>query len=564
MKDLRVPHPFKRFTLLILILIALLPFQNCGGLHTLDPAVTTDQTGNTERGNDSASPLTPSLTQPPFFVASNSVDRSGFILPAAGQVVVPAFGKDEQGRTRGIFYSSDGQKVFAYDTSGKNIWTVSRKNLGVVPSLDWNKDGIADAFVSERIDTLTSVSCYDNNGDIATTTSAPYTWLHLLNGLDGSVLYSIGSPLPDFCWSSPSAGPTLLPQWTPVSSIASQKDGAFAVAPYYATQSWIFLRDSQGQVKAHSQTYPSTSAFAAYDQAQTVDPAGTVKHWTNAHAFNGLFSQGQFGYFTSGRYASFHLTEYSSSQLSFDVPFQPSGHTEGSGRNYGLVAKDPFSSRVSLISGCSVYSLYQDLLNGNISYDPYCGINRHFTMIDTSSGQLIGSRFYSYVHNGGTGASNYLGRVLYPSNPILKSASGPSHLIYNVYENGYWNMHISQPGVTEDLYLLKHYVVWDVIDIDGDGADEILFSPTKLPSQPDVPGYYFPQFTTYVGHFNQAKELVILKEYKDRLPLLVQSPKRDSVSSSENALMSAVRVLGKTKSFYMIDSSKKTLEQEYE
>ncbi|WP_413613112.1 SGNH/GDSL hydrolase family protein [Bdellovibrio sp. HCB-110] len=49
MKNLSIPHPFKRFSVLILILIALLPFQNCGGLHTLDPAIATGETSNPDK-----------------------------------------------------------------------------------------------------------------------------------------------------------------------------------------------------------------------------------------------------------------------------------------------------------------------------------------------------------------------------------------------------------------------------------------------------------------------------------------------------------------------------------
>ncbi|MEM6295207.1 MAG: hypothetical protein AAGA54_28305, partial [Myxococcota bacterium] len=43
----------------------------------------------------------------------------------------------------------------------------------------------------------------------------------------------------------------------------------------------------------------------------------------------------------------------------------------------------------------------------------------------------------------------------------------------------------------------------DIRDLDGDGIDEWVLSPTELPEDPDVPGYYFPKWRTDVMTWNE-------------------------------------------------------------
>src|SRR5262249_12123800 len=40
-------------------------------------------------------------------------------------------------------------------------------------------------------------------------------------------------------------------------------------------------------------------------------------------------------------------------------------------------------------------------------------------------------------------------------------------------------------------------------DVDGDGVEELLASPTELPGDPDVPGYYFTKWQTTAFHWNE-------------------------------------------------------------
>src|SRR5205814_3930004 len=141
----------------------------------------------------------------------------------------------------------------------------------------------------ERFAATTPVTCVDSEGNqTGLTSQAPYTLLHYLSGSDGAKLYTFGSPIPDFCWANGGA-PSLYPQWTTLSVIADARSHAFAISPYYATQSWIFKRAASGQVSVNALIFPSSATYeTTYPGAQIVIPGTTLKHVPNSHVFNGV------------------------------------------------------------------------------------------------------------------------------------------------------------------------------------------------------------------------------------------------------------------------------------
>jgi hypothetical protein len=56
----------------------------------------------------------------------------------------------------------------------------------------------------------------------------------------------------------------------------------------------------------------------------------------------------------------------------------------------------------------------------------------------------------------------------------------------------------------------------------GDGADEWVVSPVELPTDPDVPGYYFPRWQTTLLRWDEAAlALDKIASFPDAVPALV-------------------------------------------
>src|SRR6185436_16239324 len=117
---------------------------------------------------------------------------------------------------------------------------------------------------------------------------------------------------------------------------------------------------------------------------------------------NGLFTDGLLQFFTSSRLVGFPLDGTSATNMTFDLPFDPGGIQSGDGRNYGLVARDPNSQNLTLVSGCSVNSILTDFIY-NIRSDDQCGLRRHVSIVNAVTHQLVASSFYSYTNQNGAG-----------------------------------------------------------------------------------------------------------------------------------------------------------------
>ncbi|MBL8744597.1 MAG: hypothetical protein JNK04_25990, partial [Myxococcales bacterium] len=147
----------------------------------------------------------------------------------------------------------------------------------------------------------------------------------------------------------------------------------------------------------------------------------------------------------------------------------------------------------------------------------------------------VDDRFFSYAHDNGDG-TQYAGRVVYPDSPFVRGTT-PSRLAFNVYAGGRWRVHITEPGATVDATTLLDWFLWDVRDLDGDGADEWVLSPTKDPTDPDVPGYYFAKWRTVVAHWSELTlALEPLATHEGAIPWLVPFFRRPDKSTSRSFL----------------------------
>ena len=242
-----------------------------------------------------------------------------------------------------------------------------------------------------------------------------------------------------------------------------------------------------------------------------------------------------------------------------DRPYLTGGRKDLVGRNYGWVSQDPGApDRIVLLAGTSTQSVFSDLIQGKLVTDPWAGIERHISVYNLRT-NLIQDRFFSYAHDNNDG-NKYQNRVVFPANGLIATGRGASRLAYSVYVGGRWYFHISQPGSTVDKYRLKDTFLWDVRDLDGDGKQEIIVSPTRYPNQPDVPGYYFPKWETRVYHWQESTlRLLAKKTYKGAIPYLRASFRKNRRTSSQGFLYPALTAWKQNKSHLVLYTPQKQI-----
>jgi hypothetical protein len=227
-------------------------------------------------------------------------------------------------------------------------------------------------------------------------------------------------------------------------------------------------------------------------------------------------------FFTTGRVLQYRLGPMGPDQLVGDAPFLTANRTDLVGRDYGLVLQDPEVPRtLVLVSGTSADTVFDDMRSSSMAADPWGQIERHVTIYDLEAGALVQDRFFSYAHDANDGYK-YEGRVVYPDNPMVRRGSGlPSRLAFNVYEGGHWQLHVTQPGTANDAVVFEDWFLWDIRDVDLDGTEEWVLTPSRDPSDPDVPGWYFVKWRTVFARWNEASlEFEQKREEQGAIPYL--------------------------------------------
>ncbi|MET7395515.1 hypothetical protein ABZS66_18705 [Dactylosporangium sp. NPDC005572] len=455
----------------------------------------------------------------------------GNVIVLSGGTVLPVNKVTGSTTVSAVGFELTGGTLRAVDQSGTQLWTASTTGYGPYGGFDYDGDGWPDVFVV--VSALT--------GNMCGTTPEQTTTLYFYSGRTG-VRQTPLSPLTDLCWNF---GSTIYPtrQWTEMGVLWGGTTSKIAVSPYYAGTSWFFGFNGTSFTTDGALYFPSTSSYdGTYTNAQlNTYPTGT-KYITNSHVANGLITsvsgQQRLVFWTSGRVVQYAVGALSASQLAADRPYLTGGRTDIAGRNYGVVAVDPGNAdKVVLVSGTSNYSLYLDRLSGTMSRDPWGGIERHVSVYSLG-GNTIDDRFYSYAHDNSDG-NKYENRVSYPANPFVRTG-GTSRIAYNVYSGGHWYLHISDPGATTDRYAIKDQFLWDIADVDGDGVDDWLVSPTRDPGEPDVPGYYFPKWKTNMYHWTESTAtLTNFRSETGYIPHFQEMFNRATATSSDGYLTPA-------------------------
>jgi len=131
---------------------------------------------------------------------------------------------------------------------------------------------------------------------------------------------------------------------------------------------------------------------------------------------------------------------------------------------------------------------------------------------------------------------------VYPDNPMVRRGAGlPSRLAFNVYEGGHWQLHVTEPGTANDAVVFKDWYLWDIRDLDLDGTEDWVLSPSRDPSDPDVPGWYFVKWRTVFAHWDESSiSFVQKREEQGAIPYLAPTFRLPHKSTSRGYLYPAL------------------------
>lgn len=418
-----------------------------------------------------------------------------------------------------IAISKNGDVLSVLDNQGKTLLSKDVGPGSVFGGFDFNQDGWIDLGI-ERSKPIP--------GEFCGTEPMFNRWLAFIDGKTGELFEGddVISKIPDKCWTfGDIVYPT--PQWIGLSVLYGNGTGEMKVSPYYAEDGWFFSFHNGKFYSDGAFVYPSTPRFdAAYPAARPNPYDFTHSYIPNSDVATGLViphgGQNRVVFFTSARVVQYKMGPFGPDQLLVDHPYLSGERKDIAGRNKGLVARDPlYKDNLILLAGASTISVLEDRLAHKIYFDPWAHIERHFTIYNFVTDQL-NDRFYSYAHENND-SFLYNNRVVYPPNPFIPGKTGqPSRVAYNVYTNGHWYLHISKPGSTEDTYALKDRFLWDIRDVDEDNQAELVISPARYNTDPDVSGYYFPKWETSLYRWNESgQSLTNFKTFHGVLPMLV-------------------------------------------
>jgi len=397
------------------------------------------------------------------------------------------------------------KRLEAHDEENTLLWSreITDNALSVTGGFDFDADGWPDLATVVRGEQI-----YDQNGQLLRCGSGgkdnrqliKTSFLVLYNGRTGHE-HRVVAPLEDYCF--PNTDDTTsykVPRYYSNSIIFGKSSRTIVISPDYNPQQWYFTFNGT-TFKSEPLVFHSSPQFEEYYKH-------TNQYWglsykANLNGINGLLVQSGTRYvlFSYGRLLHYEVGPYRKEQLLWDAHDFRNYIEEGryAYRTKGKVQVDSaYPQNIALIGGTNSLTFFWDNINGVRKSDPYGGLHRRF-LIHNTLDLTYEDRFFSQT-DATHQAGQYNGRIIYPSNVFIKIQEGhPSRVMYNVFEDKKWYLHISKPNVTEDEYALENQFVWDIRDIDGDQVEEIIVSPTN-PQEP-----YFVQNLTNICHWDENR-----------------------------------------------------------
>lgn len=427
--------------------------------------------------------------------------------------------------TRAVAFQASAGSVRVLDEDGNEMAKHALGEGTLFGGFDFDADGYPDLGMARSKD----------SGQTCGGSAMLDTSVDLISTLTGQT-FPAAPWTPAKCWTF---GTTTYPttQWSSLGVLFGAGGNELAVVPYYAEKG-SFIHYSSGALQSLGEfQYPSTALFDSTYQADQPNAWGGPQSFlANSHVANGLVvtvgGSRRLAFFTSGRAVSYAMTQLGATQLVLDTPFVTGDRKDLAGRNYGLVLIDPGKpSELVLLSGTGAQTVHDDMVSSSMSADPWGQIERHVTRYDLVTGKVI-DRFFSYAHDNNDGMK-YEGRLAYPANPIVRAPSGASGLAFNVYQGGHWMLHVTGPGALADVWVKKDLFLWDIVDLDRDGVDEWVVTPSRDPSEPDVPGYYYVKWRTELAHFDASLlTLTTTKSFPGVIPHLSATFREPTRTSS--------------------------------
>ncbi|MBK8259164.1 MAG: hypothetical protein IPK82_41720 [Polyangiaceae bacterium] len=458
---------------------------------------------------------------------------------------------DPTAGTRAVAFLPIAQELRAHREDMSVWWSKEVGDGSLFGGFDFNADGVPDVGLVRTQDTGTPCGA----------DTILLTGIDVVNGRTGDV-YPLVNPEPSICWDfSGTVYPTH--QWSGLGVMFGAGSSVLATSAYYATSGNFWQWNGSGFTNLGTFQFPSTSAF---DNVYTADKPNAYGQGQSyvlySHAANGMIlEQGgsdRFAFFTSSRASAYAVGPQAANQLTMDIPYLTGNRTDIAGRNYGRVAVDPGDSNLlTLIAGTSADTVYNDMLTGTLAADPWGQIERHVSIVDLST-HTVDDRFFSYAHDANDGYK-YEGRVVYPNGAFVRQQTGPSRLAFNVYEGGHWMLHVTQPGSTQDAVVFKDLFLWDIRDLDQDGTDEWVLSPSRDPNEPDVPGYYFVKWRTLIAHWSDAT-LSYVESFtiQSSIPTMVPTFRTPDLTTSRSFLYPTLTVRNEVGLNLIMTSSSQT------
>jgi hypothetical protein len=468
-----------------------------------------------------------------------------------GSSLVPnAYDFDGDGCVDGVLSVSAAGAMQRVALGGAVVWstmpaTPAGVNGGIGWVGDWSGDGVPDVIAV----------AYTPTGQTCGTTPTRTATLLFFDGKTGALETPV-SPMTDMCWTFGTTTYPTIQLYTGSVVVgdfaASWKGNEVYVFPYYATTGWMLNRAAKGQwVMLETENdpsfrhlmYPSTSSFDSDYDATNGTPC-MPSPWnasgcfvTNSHCANMLgLAGGNLFVLTSGRAVSYRPNLAAAG----DLTWAAGNRTDHAGRNYGLVThfESPDGGEwVTLHGGCASSSMVAAIANGAIDAthgDYYCGIHRHYELFGIAGGATSPaahtSVFYSYADVDGQ-----YDRLQYPRHAIFEHA--PSKTLwtaFSLYDGTRWHVELGDPrmpgafaAAIDDAFL------WDVRDLDGDGAPEWIV--TKLASGG---AGIVPPRSTSIATFD-GKVVKIVATVDGWIPVLPTQPNRAAVRSSDGSIYAA-------------------------